>query len=226
MTNQPLYDIIAISTIRRLILLFMRYNVELIRCKRSNPEYQEIRDRHYIPNHGTFGQQIHYLIKLDGETVGIISGASAVYAVKARDDYFGLTKENKRVALNSIINNTVFRLEKNLPNLGTQILAMWRKQIAADWEAQYHVRVHGFETFVIENETRKGCMYKADNWEYVGQTKGSTKTHNGMQNKSMRLGTEVKLIHVKKIKGTHLCTEYTPTWRLSAKEKSMLKQGG
>ena len=226
MTNQPLYDLITISTIRRLILLFMRYNVELIRCKRSNPEYQEIRDRHYIPNHGTFGQQIHYLIKLDGETVGIISGASAVYAVKARDDYFGLTKENKRVALNSIINNTVFRLEKNLPNLGTQILAMWRKQIAADWEAQYHVRVHGFETFVIENETRKGCMYKADNWEYVGQTKGSTKTHNGMQNKSKRLDTEVKLIYVKKIKGTHLCTEYTPTWRLSAKEKSMLKQGG
>ena len=208
------------------MLFFMKYNVELIRCKRSNPEYQEIRDRHYIPNHGTFGQQIHYLIKLDGETVGIISGASAVYAVKARDDYFGLTKENKRVALNSIINNTVFRLEKNLPNLGTQILAMWRKQIAADWEAQYHVRVHGFETFVIENETRKGCMYKADNWEYVGQTKGSTKTHNGMQNKSKRLDTEVKLIYVKKIKGTHLCTEYTPTWRLSAKEKSMLKQGG
>lgn len=204
----------------------MKYNVELIRCKRSNPEYQEIRDRHYIPNHGTFGQQIHYLIKLDGETVGIISGASAVYAVKARDDYFGLTKENKRVALNSIINNTVFRLEKNLPNLGTQILAMWRKQIAADWEAQYHVRVHGFETFVIENETRKGCMYKADNWEYVGRTKGSTKTHNGMQNKSKRLDTEIKLIYVKKIKGTHLCTEYTPTWRLSAKEKSMLKQGG
>ena len=203
----------------------MKYNVALIRCKRSNPEYQEIRDRHYIPNHGTFGQQIHYLIKLDGETVGIISGASAVYAVKARDDYFGLTKENKRVALNSIINNTVFRLEKNLPNLGTQILAMWRKQIAADWEAQYHVRVHGFETFVIENETRKGCMYKADNWEYVGRTKGSTKTHNGMQNKSKRIDTEVKLIYVKKIKGTHLCTEYTPTWRLSAKEKSMLKQG-
>lgn len=74
----------------------MKYNIELTRCKRSNPEYQAIRDRHYIPNRGTFGQQIHYLIKLDGETVGIISGASAVYAVKSRDDYFGLTKENKK----------------------------------------------------------------------------------------------------------------------------------
>lgn len=200
----------------------MKYNVKLVRCKRSNPDYQTIRNRHYIPNHGTFGQQIHYLIYLDDEIVGIISGASAVYAVKSRDDYFGLTKENKKVALNSIINNTVFRLEKNLPNLGTQILAMWRKQIAQDWKAQYGVKVHGFETFVIENDTRKGCMYKADNWDFIGETKGSTKTHNGMQNPSQRLSTEVKLIYVKKIKHTKLATEYTPTWRLTSKQKKEL----
>ena len=197
----------------------MKYNVTLIQCKRSDPRYQQIRDRHYVPNHGTFGQQLHYLIELDGEIVGIISGASAVYAVKARDDYFGLTKENKKVALNSIINNTVFRLEKNLPNLGTQILSMWRKRIAIDWENKYRVKVHGFETFVIENDTRKGCMYKADNWTFVGETAGSTKTHNGMQNKSERIETVKKLIYVKKIKHTSLCTEYTPTWRLSAKQK-------
>lgn len=198
------------------------YNVRLERCKRSDKRYQEIRNRHYVPNHGTFGQQLHYLIYLDDEVVGIISGASAVYAVKARDDYFGLTKENKRVALNSIINNTVFRIEKNFPNLGTQILSIWRKTVAKDWEEKYGVKVHGFETFVIENDRRKGCMYKADNWDFVGETKGSTKTHNGMQNKSERLRTEIKLIYVKKIKGTKLCEEYTPTWRLSAKEKKNL----
>lgn len=67
-------------------------------------------------------------------------------------------------------------------------------------------------------------MYKADNWDFIGETKGNTKTHNGMQNKSKRLNTEVKLIYVKKIKGTHLCTEYTPTWRLSSKEKAMLNE--
>lgn len=198
------------------------YNVRLERCKRSNEKYQEIRNRHYIPNHGTFGQQLHYLIYLDDEVIGIISGASAVYAVKARDDYFGLTKENKHVALNSIINNTVFRIEKNLPNLGTQILSVWRKTVAKDWEEKYGVKVHGFETFVVENDRRKGCMYKADNWDFVGETKGSTKTHNGMQNKSERLHTDVKLIYVKKIKGTKLCEEYTPTWRMSSKEKNCL----
>ena len=72
----------------------MKYNIHLERCKRSDERYQNIRDRHYIPNHGTIGQQIHYLVFLDNEVCGIISGASSVFAVKSRDEYFGLTKEN------------------------------------------------------------------------------------------------------------------------------------
>lgn len=191
----------------------MKYNIRLERCKRSNPIYKEIRDRHYIPNHGCIGQQIHYLVYLDEVVVGIISGASSVYAVKSRDDFFGLTKENKRPGLNSIINNVVFRLEKNLPNLGSQILALWRKTIAIDWEKQYGVKVHGFETFIIGNERRFGALYKADNWEFVGMTSGSTKTHNGLTNKGGRQDTCVKMVFCKKIPKTHLCTEYKSTWR-------------
>lgn len=120
------------------------YNITLTACKRSDPRYQEIRDRHYVPNNGAVGQQLHYLILLDKEVVGIISGGSAAYAVGCRDEYFGITKDNRKVALNGIIDNTVFRLEKNLPNLGTQILATWRKQAAKDWEKKYGVKVAGF----------------------------------------------------------------------------------
>lgn len=197
----------------------MKYDFELIRCKRSDPRYQEIRNRHYIPNHGTFGQQMHYLIALnvagggEKEIIGIISGASAVYAVKSRDDYFGLNSQNKKVALNCIVNNTVFRLEKHLPNLGTQVLRRWRQQVAKDWESRYGVAVHGFETFVIEDDHRKGAVYKADNWDFIGETAGSTKTHKGMGTKHERLNTERKLIFVKKVKGTKLCEEYHATWR-------------
>lgn len=191
----------------------MKYNIRLERCKRSNPIYKEIRDRHYIPNHGCIGQQIHYLVYLDEVVVGIISGASSVYAVKSRDDFFGLTKENKRPGLNSIINNVVFRLEKNLPNLGSQILALWRKTIAIDWEKQYGVKVHGFETFIIGNERRFGALYKADNWCHVGFTTGSTKQHKGISNKHTRIETCIKMVFCKKIPKTHLCTEYKSTWR-------------
>ena len=192
----------------------MRYNIELLRCKRSCEEYQKIRDRHYIPNHGAIGQQLHYLIYLDNEVVGIISGGASAYSVKCRDDYFGINSDNRQVSLNGIVDNTVFRLEKNLPNLGTQILKRWRKQVAIDWEKKYGVKVCGFETFIIENEHRKGSMYKADNWDFVGYTQGSSKAHDkGISNVHHRVESEKKLVFCKRINGVSLPTEYYSNWR-------------
>jgi Domain of unknown function (DUF4338) len=187
--------------------------IALENVKRTHPIYQDIRNRHYVPNKGTHGQQLHYLIKKDGVVVGIISGASSVFAVKARDVFFGLTKENKQNGLPSIINNTVFRLEIHEKNLASNVLALWRKQIARDWKNRYGVVAHGFETFVVENDTRKGTLYKADNWVYLGDTSGSTKSHNGMGNKSIRLETSIKMIYAKKIPKTKLSTSYESSWR-------------
>ena len=124
-------------------------NIELLRCKRTNDTYQEIRNRHYVENRGCHGQQLHYLIELDGVVVGIISGASSIWAVKARDAFFGLTKDNKKKGLPSIINNVVFRLETHEKNLATRVLSLWRKRVAVDWQERYGVQVHGFETFVV-----------------------------------------------------------------------------
>lgn len=187
-------------------------NLRLERCKRTDPRYVEIRNRHYVLNKGCHGQQIHYLIFYNEILVGIISGASSVWAVRARDDFFGLTRENKRKGLPSIINNVVFRLEFHEPNLATKVLSLWRKTIAKDWEERYNVKVHGFETFVVEEDFRKGCLYKADNWIFLGETFGSTKKHNGLENKSERVATSKKLIFAIKIKNTKLSTEYEATW--------------
>lgn len=186
--------------------------ISLAKCKRTDSRYVEIRNRHYVENHGCIGQQIHYLIYGDDNIIGIISGASAVWAVKSRDDYFGLTSENKSKGLPSIINNVVFRIENHEKNLATRILSLWRKTIATDWYKAYGVVAHGFETFVVEEDYRKGCLYKADNWTYIGETAGCAKTHSGLKNKSGRQETCKKLIYATKIKGTKLSTEYTPTW--------------
>lgn len=192
------------------------YGIKLLRCTRANPIYQEFRDRHYVPNNGAVGQQIHYLIMVDGEWVGIISGGSAAYAVRCRDEYFGINKENRATALNGIVDNTVFRLEKNVPNLGTQILSMWRKKIQVDWERTYGVKVAGFETFVIENDRRKGSMYKADNWTFVGETQGGTKFHQHGVEKSFERGNVAKkLVFCKWIKGGRLPLYYESSWSLN-----------
>ena len=201
----------------------MKYNIILERCKRSNALYQQFRDRHYVPNHGAVGQQIHYLIWLNKECVGIISGGSAAYAVGCRDQYFGITKNNRQIALNGIIDNTVFRLEKNIPNLGTQILSKWRKQVTYDWEQMYGVKVCGFETFVIENEHRKGSMYLADNWDFAGYTQGNTKFHqHGIEKQFVRRETEKKLVFCKWIKGGVLPSEYVAAWNLKGQIRGQL----
>ena len=90
---------------------------------------------------------------------------------------------------------------------------MWRKQVAVDWEIRYGVKVCGFETFVVEEPYRKGSMYKADNWDFVGYTNGSTKFHkHGVEKKFERRDTEKKLVFCKWIKGKQLPTQYYAVW--------------
>jgi hypothetical protein len=164
------------------------------------PVYKDIRSRHYVLDGGSIGRQLRYLIRHKNIVSGIISGASSAFSVKARDEFFGLNlceafdhsfglaedeiEPIKYPLLGTIINNTVFRLENHEPNLATQVLALWRRQVIADWEGKYDDRlgscahplpVLGFETYVVEHEhspghTRMGSCYKADNWTLVGRT--------------------------------------------------------
>lgn len=204
--------------------------LELEFCRSSDERYQVIRDRHYVPNKGTHGQQIHFLIHYKGEIVGIISGASSVYAVKNRDDYFKIPKDKELrqfIYLPAIINNVVFRLELHEKNLATKVLAKWRKAMIQLWSYLYGVDVIGFETFVIENDTRKGALYKADNWDLVGQTAGNAKSHGkgGMNGKSTRSDTECKLIFCKKVGKKLPNKKYVSSWRaVTVEEKTRAKQ--
>lgn len=217
-------------------------SIELLLCQRTHPAYLQYRNRHYIPNNGCHGQQLHYLVMLDGRQLGVISGASAVYGVKARDQFFGIDHAQRKVQLNSIINNVVYRVEGAPRNVPSQALALWRKRIAADWEYLYQVKVAGFETFVIEADiedgrTRTGALYRADNWAMLGITAGSTKSHaaldnaGGMNAAHTRKSVCKKLILARKIKGVPLASEYQATWRdpkagkaLQARRKELLER--
>lgn len=200
--------------------------------KRTDPRYQDIRDRHYIPNRGCHGQQLHYLVYDYGALVGIISGASSVYGCAPRDKFFGLSKdrETKQAQLNQIVNNVVFRLERPRPNLATQVLALWRKRIADDWKFLYNVPVLGFETFVIEAPGRVGTLYKADNWTQAGLTQGNTKAHEtvsksgGLNTKHTRRETEPKLIFCLRRKGVRLIDSYTASWQDPIRARKVAKR--
>ena len=193
--------------------------VRLELVKSSNPLYQKFRRSHYIPDRGTMGQQFQYLIFYGSEVVGIIGGASAVFANQARDEFFGLAEEAevKTQQLNNIVNNNVFRLEYPAPNLATIVLSIWRKRIMDDWEKLYGVPITGFETFVVEErlwsgKTRNGACYRADNWVMVGITRGYGKTNaRGREIKDKTLRSK-KLVYCLRIKGRELCDSYAPAW--------------
>ena len=190
-------------------------NISFERVKFTNPRYWEYRKRHYVPINGKggcYGRQLHYLVLLDGKQIGIISGASPAMQVKPRDDFFGIPHSGKDLAkwkemLGQIIDNVIYRieLEKPIPNLASQILALWRRRVSADWIERYGGKVIGFETFVDGDDERTGVQrggvcYKADNWKLVGSTRGSAKAHvSGMHSDIVRRKTSVKLIFCRRI---------------------------
>jgi hypothetical protein len=202
-------------------------SIELKIVKRTDPSYQDFRDRHYIPNRGCHGQQLHYNVMVDGRHVGIISGASSVYGCAPRDEFFGLskTKEDKQSQLNQIVNNVVFRLEENTMNLGSFVLGAWRRRVCRDWKYVYGAHVVGFETFVIredrpDGKDRHGGVYFADNWSMVGITQGNTKVHaadaksGGMNTKHTRREVEKKLIFCfRNSKMKFSLTRYESSWK-------------
>ena len=203
-------------------VLSRKSDISLEFCKRTDIRYQEIRNRHYVSNSGCHGQQIHFLIHYKNSIVGIISGASSVYAVKARDDFFNIPKEKnvkQKRFLPSIVNNVVFRLEIREKNLATRVLSRFRKVVSDLWLELYGVPVIGFETFVVEEDYRKGCLYKADNWAFLGNTKGSTKKHKGLKTKSLRIQTSIKMLYCIKTKNKVPVTDYKSSWRAETEDE-------
>jgi hypothetical protein len=82
--------------------------------------------------------------------------------------------------LQGIANNTRFLIFPwvRVKYLASHVLSVAARQVPTDWLKRYGVELSLFETFV--DATRyKGTCYKAANWVYIGQSKGSSKSGNG-----------------------------------------------
>ena len=58
-----------------------------------------------------------------------------------------------------------------IPNLGSHILSLVRRQLPEDWTERYNTTPVLIETFV-ETPRFTGALYKASGWTLVGTTKG------------------------------------------------------
>jgi hypothetical protein len=137
---------------------------------KGNKVFASLYLSHYPASKGMVGRSICYLIYYQESIYGIIGLLNPPYAVAAIDEFFGINKENRNEKNLHIANNHVFRLLYEEPNLASQCLRLLRKVGARDWERKYGIKLDGILTFV--EPPRKGICYIADNWLYLGMTKG------------------------------------------------------
>ena len=157
--------------------------IRLELASKSDVDIADYMKKHYSHPKGFVGRQIMYRIWVDNKPCGAIAGGSATQNLPGRNEFFG-----DEFKLQNIINNTFYHLENNCgdKNLGTKVLKLWRNQVVFDWQYLYKSPVIGFETLV--ELPRNGALYKADNWTFVGTTKGYTCKRIGGISSSEKFG--------------------------------------
>lgn len=151
--------------------------LRLQKIKRSDPRILADMAIHYSQPKGFVGRNICYAILYDDLYYGAIVGGSSTLHLVGRDAFFGLTKETKKAALKTIINNIFYHIEKKdekypIRNMVPTVLKMFREQVAKDWTEKYGDPVIGFESLI--ELPRTGDAYARDGWAEVGLTKGQT----------------------------------------------------
>ena len=100
-------------------------------------------------------------------------GSSVYPPPKAMLEYMNLSKSEYKDVFNTVSNNWRFCMRKSIQNGGSQILKQLRKLAPKAWKEKYGDDLQYLITFV--GGGNNGAVYKADNWEMVGETAGLPK---------------------------------------------------
>jgi hypothetical protein len=190
--------------------------IELLQVK--TPEQKElvkniIENNHsYVPTNSSVGRRIDWLIyhqeedMILPECIGMIGLGSSVYPPpKDILKHLGMSKQEYKVAFNTIANNWRFCFSKKIKNAGTQVLKQLRQKAPDAWREKYGDDLRCIITFV--GAGKNGAVYLADNWKQIGETAGlpahkssSMKWHTGEELKELFVkptGENKKIILIK-----------------------------
>lgn len=151
--------------------------LHLVQGRVSSKMFTELMDRHhYLGYQWTVGRSVKYLFEMKGEIIGGMSWGSGNWKVGCRDKWVGWDAQTRAKNLNGIACNLRFLIVPwvKVKNLASHLLSRTVKQLPSDWKNLYGVELYLLETFVDPSRF-KGTCYKAANWRYLGQTKGSGK---------------------------------------------------
>lgn len=114
--------------------------------------------------------------------VGVFALGSCWNHPKPVKDYM----ESHSLDFNEVGLNFIYCLYGNdNRNAGSQFLALCRKDARVWWRERYGDELKAFQTFILPPRT--GAIYKADNWELIGRTKGMSWTTETLSGGADRL---------------------------------------
>lgn len=149
--------------------------------KGEEERYRELMERHhylgYVPR---IGETLWYVAEIKGEWVSLISFSVSALKCKDRDQWIGWDYRHQYDRLKLVVNNNRFLILPgfHIKNLGSRTLSLCLKRLSDDWNVIFGHKVVMVETFV-DPERYRGTVYKASNWEYIGDTKGFRRSKGG-----------------------------------------------
>ncbi len=137
---------------------------------------QLVHQYHYLGRPLIVGSYLKYLAYLDDQVVACLGWGSAAWRASSRDNFIGWDEPTRKRNLHQVVNNVRFLILPwvRVPHLASKVLAANTRILCRDWKAFYHTPVWLAETFV-DSSRFQGTCYRAANWAYVGDTKGSAK---------------------------------------------------
>ena len=129
---------------------------------------------HYLGYKTLVGAQMRYAVHdRHGAPLAMLGFSTAARKLAPRDSFIGWTPQLREKNLPFVIDNPRFLILPwvTIPNLGSHILSLVRRQLPDDWTERYNTTPVLIETFV-ETPRFTGALYKASGWTLVGTTKG------------------------------------------------------
>ena len=112
-------------------------------------------------------RKLYYNLYEDNRMVGVFALGSAFSSPISVKNYM----KKYDLQFNNIANNIVFCLYGHKDkNAGTKFLKILRNDSINWWYERYGDELLAFQTFILPPRT--GAVYKADNWELIGITRG------------------------------------------------------
>ena len=143
--------------------------------------YRELmRAHHYLGALPKIGETLWCAARWRGAWVALIGFSAPALKCGARDRWIAWDFRTQYDRQHLLANNSRFLIlpGRRAPNLGSRVLALCERRLAADWPARFGHPLVLLETFVDPARFR-GAVYRAANWTRVGRTRGFRRVRGG-----------------------------------------------